>query len=170
MRLAYWEVLIALRSGGIRIALLVFSILLFVALALGVIRTQQRQNDSRLIEEENALVEGLFEEALQGGSEPESPTNQNADQAERLSRLKKQLRMSARSPYLMSHRPTCGMQHFSLLLCRRYRLEPANRGRIAIEFRGFLSQKPFSEVTKFVRSLVFTAPLMSRLLSWPLLR
>ena len=103
MRLAYWEVLIALRSGGIRIALLVFSILLFVALALGVIRTQQRQNDSRLIEEENALVQGLFEEALQGVSEPESPTSQNADQAERLSRLKKQLRMSARSPYLMSH-------------------------------------------------------------------
>ena len=37
MRLAYWEVLIALRSGGIRIALLVFSILLFVALALGAV-------------------------------------------------------------------------------------------------------------------------------------
>ena len=53
MRLAYWEVLIALRSGGIRIALLVFSTLLCVALALGVFRTQQRQNDSRLIEEEN---------------------------------------------------------------------------------------------------------------------
>jgi hypothetical protein len=55
-RLAYWESLIALRLGGVRIALLVFSFLLLVAIVLGVIRTQQRQANARLTEEENGLV------------------------------------------------------------------------------------------------------------------
>ena len=60
MRLAYWEALITLRSGGLRITLVVFSLLLFIAIAHGVLRTQSRQNDVRLADQENTIVEEIF--------------------------------------------------------------------------------------------------------------
>ena len=100
IRLAYWELQIALRSGGIRIALVLFALLLLVALTLGVIRTQERQNDVRLVELENAQVKELFVSVLQGKTDTAGETEATPT---RLTRLSKQLRMSAKSPYLVSH-------------------------------------------------------------------
>jgi len=100
IRLAYWETLIALRSGGVRIALIVFALLLLVALMLGVIRTQERQNDARTAQQENAMVQELFENVLQGKTDTEESAE---GKGTRSSRLAKQLRMTAKSPYLVSH-------------------------------------------------------------------
>ena len=100
LRLAYWELLIALRSGGVRIALIVLALLLSIALALGVIRTQQRQADARLAEQENQQIKQLFDDVFEGASAPAEPTEPNSS---RSSRLAKQLRMTARSPYMVSH-------------------------------------------------------------------
>ena len=73
LRLAYWELLIALRSGGVRIALIVFALLLSIALALGVIRTQQRQADARVAEQENQQIKQLFDDVFEGASAPVEP-------------------------------------------------------------------------------------------------
>ncbi len=100
LRLAYWESLLALRSGDVRIALVVFSLLLFVAMILGVIRTQARQNNARLAEQENRLVKKIFRDVLKGTIDSTETTE---DKSSRKSRLTKQLRMSAKSPYLVSH-------------------------------------------------------------------
>ena len=102
-RLVFWESILALRSGGVQVALAVFSLLLLVAIVLGVVRTQQRQANARLTELENGLVKEHFQNALEGKSAPAPSDDANSAQHERFSRLKKQLRMSAKSPYLVSH-------------------------------------------------------------------
>jgi len=103
IRLAYWETLIALRSGGVRGALVVFSLLLLIALVLGGVRTQDRQSNARMAEQENALVKKLFEDTLQGTSSGATETPTAPALSSRMIRLQKQLRMSANSPYLVSH-------------------------------------------------------------------
>ena len=100
MRLAYWESCIALRSGGVQITLLVFSLLLCIATAMGIIRTQARQTDARFAEQENSLVKEIFAGVLTGTLETTDVKGANSDKR---SRLTKQLRMTAKSPYLMSH-------------------------------------------------------------------
>lgn len=100
IRLAYWESLIALRSGGVRVTLALFSLLLSVAIVLGVMRTQTRQNDARSAEQENRLVKEIFRDVLQGTLDSAEATKENSD---RQSRVTKQLRMTAKSPYLVSH-------------------------------------------------------------------
>jgi len=100
IRLAYWESLMALRSRGVQISLAMFGLLLIIAIVIGVIRTKARQNDSKLAEQENQSVKEVFHNVLQGTLDPDEAANENSD---RQSRLKKQLRMTAKSPYLMSH-------------------------------------------------------------------
>ena len=100
LRLVYWESLLALRSRGVQISLAMFGLLLVIAIVLGVIRTQARQNDARLAEQENQSVKEIFDNVLQGTLDPDDATKESSD---RQSRLKKQLRMTAKSPYMMSH-------------------------------------------------------------------
>ena len=100
IRLAYWESLIALRSGGVRVTLAVFSVLLLIAIVLGVMRTQARQNDAQIAEQENLLVKEIFHDVLQGNLDSAEATT---DDSTRQSRITKQLRMTAKSPYLVSH-------------------------------------------------------------------
>ena len=100
IRLVYWESLVALRSRGVLVALAMFGLLLSIAIVLGVVRTQTRQNDARTVEQENRLVKEIINGVLQGTLEPDKVAQDNSD---RKSRLTKQLRMTARSPYLVSH-------------------------------------------------------------------
>ena len=96
----YWESLIALRLRGVQVALVVFGLLLSVAIVLGVIRTQARQNDVRFAEQENRMVKEVFGNVLQGTLDS---AESNQEISSRQSRIAKQLRMTARSPYLVSH-------------------------------------------------------------------
>ena len=100
IRLVYWESLLALRSGGVRIALAMFGFLLIIAIVFGVIRTQRRQSDARFAEQENRLVKEIFHDFLQGTLDPPEAESENSDKQ---SRITKQLRMTAKSPYLVSH-------------------------------------------------------------------
>ena len=100
LRLVYWESLLALRSRGVQISLAMFGLLLVIAIVLGVIRTQARQSDARLAEQENQSVKEIFDNVLQGTLDPDDAMKESSD---RQSRLKKQLRMTAKSPYMMSH-------------------------------------------------------------------
>lgn len=90
----------ALRLGGVRITLVVFSLLLLIAIVLGVIRTQARQNDARFAEQENRLVTEIFQDVLQGTLDSAEATGENST---RKTRITKELRMTARLPYLVSH-------------------------------------------------------------------
>ncbi|MEM7454518.1 MAG: ABC transporter permease subunit [Planctomycetota bacterium] len=109
IRLAYWESLIALRSGGVRVTLAVFGLLLTIAIILGVVRTQTRQNDSQMAEKENHLVKEIFRDALQGTLDSSGDAEEPST---RQSRLTMQLRMTARSPYMVSH--STNLWNFSL--------------------------------------------------------
>ena len=100
IRIMYWESLIALRLRGVQVALVVFGLLLSVAIVLGVIRTQARQNDVRFAEQENRMVKEVFGNVLQGTLDS---AESNQEISSRQSRIAKQLRMTARSPYLVSH-------------------------------------------------------------------
>ncbi len=90
----------ALRSGGVRITLAMFGLLLVIAMILGVIRTQMRQRDARFAEQENRLVKEIFHDVLHGTLDSTEATSDNSDKQ---SRITKQLRMTAKSPYLVSH-------------------------------------------------------------------
>jgi len=74
--------------------------LLLIAIVLGIIDTKARQSDARTVEQENGLVKEIVNSVLQGTLEPDEITKEKSD---RKSRLTKQLRMTARSPYLVSH-------------------------------------------------------------------
>jgi ABC-type transport system involved in multi-copper enzyme maturation permease subunit len=102
IRLAYWEALLALRSGGVLTALGLFWLLLSISLALGVIRTQTRQENAREAEQENVIVKEIFHDVLTGT--PESPVIIGKNPGQDL-QIAKQLRMTAKSPYLVSHSP-----------------------------------------------------------------
>ena len=99
-RIVYWESLLALRSSAVLIALVVFAILLAIAVVLGVIRTEARQNDSRIAEQQNRMVKEIFDNVLQGTLDSTDATKEDSS---RQSRLTKQLRMTAKSPYMVSH-------------------------------------------------------------------
>jgi len=100
IRLVYWESLMALRSYAVLVALAIFGLLLASAVVLGVIRTQARQSDARFAEQENRMVTEIFDDVLQGTLDSNETTKEAAS---RRSRITKQLRMAARSPYLVSH-------------------------------------------------------------------
>lgn len=100
LRLAYWESCIGLRSFGVQITLIVFSLLLCISTVLGILRTTTRQNQARIAAQENQTVKTLFLRALQGTLESNEPSEPDS---EKQARLSQQLRMTARSPYLMSH-------------------------------------------------------------------
>ena len=100
IRLVYWELLMALRSNSVLVALAIFGVLLAIAIALGVLRTQARQADARLAEEENGMVQEVFDDVLQGTLGSNETTGESSS---RQSRITKQLRMTAKSPYLVSH-------------------------------------------------------------------
>ncbi len=99
-RIVYWELLLALRSSAVLIALAVFAILLAIAVVLGVIRTQTRQSDAQFAEQENRMVKEIFDNVLKGTLDA---TETNNEGSSRQSRITKQLRMTAKSPYLVSH-------------------------------------------------------------------
>ena len=90
----------ALRSYAVLVALAIFGLLLASAVVLGVIRTQARQSDARFAEQENRMVTEIFDDVLQGTLDSNETTKEAAS---RRSRITKQLRMAARSPYLVSH-------------------------------------------------------------------
>ena len=98
--LAYWEYLIAIRSGGVRITLAVFWLILAIAVALGIIRTQSRQNAALLAEQENQMVKEIFLDALNDRLDDAGKT---LDDSTEKYRITKQLRITAKSPYLVSH-------------------------------------------------------------------
>ena len=100
IRLVYWESLMALRSYAVLVALAIFGLLLASAVVLGVIRTQARQSDAQFAEQENRMVTEIFDDVLQGTLDSNETTKEAAS---RRSRITKQLRMTARSPYLVSH-------------------------------------------------------------------
>ena len=102
IRLVYWESLMALRSYAVLFALAIFGVLLAIAIALGVLRTQARQSVVRLAEEENCMVKEIIGDVLQGTLNSPGTTKESTS---RQSRITKQLRMTARSPYMVSHAP-----------------------------------------------------------------
>lgn len=103
-RLAYWEFLLAIRSGAVQITLALFLLLMTTAMLLGVVRTQARQGQADVNEAENRLVEMVFRDVLLGKQEsPDVNAEDSTEDSTRQSRLEDQLRLSAKSPYLVSH-------------------------------------------------------------------